>query len=176
MAVVQTSLCMCGAPQEESWKGLCSAWRKVQFATKFPFTYVCPLLHVLLFCPFPTLKPPVRWIGGAPEPWSHLWSPRHDCHHSLCIDHPTLCGRQFWTLEYPFKEEDSAGQVGGETLFFLFKKQDLGSTYGIDLSLPSLSTKSQLWNLQPSSYFLESCWDILVLANDFQDNGFIIQL
>lgn len=123
----------------------CSARRKHQ--SKSILMQICPSFTCFSLLSFSTLKPPVRWIGGAPESWSHLWSPRHDCHHSLCIDHTTLCRRQFWALEYPFKEEDTTGQMGGEALFFLFIKQDLSSTSWIDLTLPSLNTNSQLWNL-----------------------------
>lgn len=99
-------------------------------------SHTCPLpLNASLFYAFPTMKPAVWWIRGAPESWGHLWSPRHDGHHSLCTDHTTLCGRQLWALEHPFEEEDAAGHMGGETLFFLSKTQDLAPNSGIDFTL-----------------------------------------
>lgn len=118
----------CGAVPKECWERTVLRLKRTPQLPPSPLLLLNshsnkpPPLHASLFHPFPMVKPPVRWIRGAPESWSHLRSPRHDCHHALCIDHTTLCRRQFWALEYPFKEEDTAGHVGGETLFFLFLK------------------------------------------------------
>lgn len=149
----------------ESWEESLPSLKKTQFVTKFACKYASSLFYV-----FPTVKPPVGWIRGAPESWSHLWSSRHNCHYSLCTDHTTLCRRQFWALEYPFKEEDTAGQVGGERWFFVFKTWNLSSTYGLHLTF--LLTQWVSCKIWAFSCFSEGWWHVLyntlrVLASVF---------
>lgn len=84
--------------------------------TKFSSRYPPTPLHVSLsFYSFPIVQPPVGWIRGAPEPREVTCGPP-----DMIVTTPFRPDHiphtvQMSALEHPFKEENPAGQVGGET-------------------------------------------------------------
>lgn len=128
-------------------EGFPSACRLSPSVTKFSFK-VPHLSRACLPYSFSSVKPAVRWIWGAPESWSHLWSSWYARHNSLRTDHPSLCRCQLRALEHPPEEEDTAGKVGGERLggAVTFLKWDLGCVDGLGWISTILTTRDQLRN------------------------------